>query len=219
MKIFLDTANIAQIERWVKLGIIDGVTTNPTLLSKEIGSPRQIFTKICSLLPEGDISIEVTEQEPEMVYTQAKELAAFAPNVIVKIPFSEPLLPIINRLSLEGICINVTLIFSMLQALIVAKMGVTYISPFIGRIDDIDGNGIELIKQLIVMKQNYGFESEILAASIRTLSHLNQVCLLGVDVATIPSNLLELLMHHPLTEKGMAQFDADWKKLGIPSMF
>lgn len=219
MKIFLDTANRTEINRWIKTGIIDGVTTNPSLLAKEGGNIKQVLTDICALLPEGDISIEVVEKDAQAVYEQALEIAAFAPNVTVKIPFAEQYLPIINRLCLDGIAVNVTLIFSVLQALLVAKMGVAYISPFIGRWDDIDVNGIKLIEELMQLKTNYDFESEILAASIRNLTHWNQAALAGADVATVQPIFLEQLMRHPLTEQGIAKFDTDWKKLGKIKLF
>lgn len=219
MKIFLDTANRTEIAHWVKTGIIDGITTNPSLLVKEGHNTRQVLADICMLLPEGDISIEVVEKEPHAVYQQALEIAAFAPNVTVKIPFAEQYLPVINRLCLEGIAVNVTLVFSILQALLVAKMGVTYISPFVGRWDDIDVNGIKLIEELMQLKTNYDFESEILAASIRNLTHWNQAALAGADIATVQPLFLEQLMRHPLTEQGIAKFDADWKKLGKNKLF
>ena len=219
MKIFLDSANRTEISRWIKTGIIDGITTNPSLLAKEGGDIKQVLKDICSMLPEGDISIEVVEKEPQAVYEQALEIAAFAPNVTVKIPFAEQYLPVINRLCLEEISVNVTLVFSVLQALLVAKMGASYISPFIGRWDDIDVNGIRLIEELMQLKTNYDFESEILAASIRNLTHWNQAALAGADVATVQPLFLEQLMKHPLTEQGIAKFDADWKKLGHSKLF
>ena len=214
MKIFLDTADRVALKKWAVTGIIDGVTTNPSNLSKEGGDPRQVLTDICALFPEGDISIEVVEKDPKAVYEQALAISKFAPNITVKIPFVENLLPVIDRLCREGIAVNVTLIFSVLQALLVAKMGVSYISPFVGRWDDIDVDGIILIEQLMQLKTNYDFESEILVASIRNLTHWNKAALAGADVATVGPALLEQLMHHPLTERGLAGFDTDWKKLG-----
>ncbi|MCK4517816.1 fructose-6-phosphate aldolase [Candidatus Babeliales bacterium] len=213
MKLFLDTANREMIEKWVATGIIDGVTTNPSLLSKEGTSTKQVLLDICKMVP-GDVSIEVVKKDPDDVYTQAKEIAALASNVVVKIPFALEYLPVIKKLSDEGIRINVTLIFTLLQALVVAKLNVTYISPFIGRWDDLDIDGMELIEKLVHMRDEYGFESEILAASIRHLMHWHRSVLSGADVATVPPKLLEQMMHHPLTEKGIQKFDNDWAMLG-----
>ncbi|MBU1007548.1 fructose-6-phosphate aldolase [Candidatus Dependentiae bacterium] len=213
MKIFLDTANREMIERWIPTGIIDGVTTNPSLLSKEGKDTRQVLLDICEMVP-GDVSIEVVKKDPVDVYKQSKEIAALADNVVVKIPFAFEYLPVIAKLTQEGVRINVTLIFSLLQALMVAKLGVTYISPFIGRLDDIDVNGLDLIHKLVHMVEQYSFASQILAASIRHVMHLHESVLAGVDVATVPPKLLDQLMSHPLTLDGIRKFDDDWKKLG-----
>jgi transaldolase len=213
MKIFLDTANRDMIKKWVATGIIDGVTTNPSLLSKEGKNTKEVLVDICKMV-DGDVSIEVVKKDPEEVYKQAKEIAALADNVVVKIPYAYEYLSVIKRLTQEGVKINVTLIFSVLQTILVAKLGVTYISPFIGRWDDIDINGLELIDKLMLIKNQYGFKSEILAASIRHVMHWHEVALAGVDVATVPPKLLDQVMHHPLTEVGIKKFDADWNKLG-----
>jgi len=213
MKIFLDTANREMIEKWVPTGVVDGVTTNPSLLSKEGTSTKEVLLDICKMVP-GDVSIEVVKKDPDDVYRQAKEIAALSDNVVVKIPFTFEYLPVISKLVQDGIRINVTLVFSLLQALLVAKLGVTYISPFIGRWDDIDVNGLELIHKLVHMVEHYGFASQILAASIRHIMHWHEVVLAGVDVATIPPTLLDQIMNHPLTIKGIKKFDDDWKKLG-----
>lgn len=218
MKLFLDTANIELIKEWLPTGVIDGVTTNPSLLAKETGNIKENLLEICKLV-DGDVSIEVVEKDPEKVYSQAKEISALAENVIVKIPFAKEYLPVISKLSKEGVKINVTLIFSLTQALLVSKLGVTYISPFIGRWDDIDVDGMNLIEDLMVMKENYGFKSEILAASIRNVIHLQKSIFAGADVATIPPTLLDKLFKHPLTLQGIEKFDADWKKLGKNSLF
>lgn len=213
MKIFLDTANREMIKKWAAIGIIDGVTTNPSLLSKEGPNTKEVLLDICKMV-EGDVSIEVVKKSPDDVYKQAKEIAALAKNVVVKIPYAYEYLPVIKKLSNEGVKVNVTLIFSMLQALIVAKLGVTYISPFIGRWDDIDVNGLGLIDDLMVMKSHYGFDSEILVASIRHIMHWHEAVLAGADVATVPPTLLDQMMNHPLTESGIKKFDDDWNKLG-----
>ena len=215
MKIFLDTANREIIKKWIATGLIDGVTTNPSLLSKEEGSdPKEVFLDICKIVPEGDVSIEVVEKSPEAVYKQAKEIAKLAPNVTVKIPFHKDYLPVIKKLVDEGVSINATLIFSLLQALLVAKLGVKYISPFIGRLDDIDINGMALVSEIREMLDIYGFKSEIIAASVRHVMHWHEAVLLGSDISTVPPKLLEQIMYHPLTEKGIEKFDADWKKIG-----
>ena len=218
MKLFLDTANIELIKQWIPTGVIDGVTTNPSLLAKETGNIKENLLEICNLV-DGDVSIEVVEKDPEKVYQQALQISALAKNVVVKIPFAKEYLPIISRLCKEGIKINVTLIFSITQALLVSKLGVTYISPFIGRWDDIDIDGMNLIEDLVVMKENYGFKSEILAASIRNVIHLQKSIFAGADVATIPPTLLDKLFKHPLTLQGIEKFDSDWKKLGKTSLF
>lgn len=213
MKLFLDTADRNAIKKWIPCGIIDGVTTNPSLLSKEGHNSKEVLLDICKMV-EGDVSIEVVEKEPQKVYAQAKEIASLAKNVVVKIPFHEEYLPVIAKLVREDVKVNVTLVFSLLQALIVAKLEVDYISPFIGRLDDIDIDGIELVEDIKTMLDNYDYGSELLAASIRTPRHLHDAIIYGADVATIPPALLEQIMKHPLTEQGIAKFDADWKKLG-----
>ncbi|MCK4265114.1 fructose-6-phosphate aldolase [Candidatus Babeliales bacterium] len=213
MKLFLDTANRELIKEWVKTGLIDGITTNPSLLSKEGPNTKAVLLDICNMVP-GDVSIEVVKKEPEAVYKQAHQIASLASNVVVKIPFKKEYLPVIKRLVSDGISINATLIFSVIQALLVAKLGVKYISPFIGRWDDIDIDGLTLIEEIRQMLDNYGYESELLAASIRHMIHLHHSALLGADVATIPPNIFDKLMEHPLTVQGIEKFDSDWKKLG-----
>ncbi len=218
MKLFLDTANKELIKQWIPTGVIDGVTTNPSLLALESGNIKSILLDICNMV-NGDVSIEVVEKTPEGVYQQAKEISSLAKNVVVKIPFAQEYLPVISKLTKENIKINVTLIFSLTQALLVSKLGVKYISPFIGRWDDIDVNGMNLIEDLVIMKQNYGFKSEILAASIRNVIHLQDSILAGADVATIPPTLLDKVFKHPLTLQGIEKFDSDWKKLGKIKLF
>ena len=218
MKLFLDTANKELIKKWIPTGLVDGVTTNPSLLAQESGDIKTMLLDICNMV-NGDVSIEVVEKTPERVYQQAKEISALAKNVVVKIPFAQEYLPVISMLTKENIKINVTLIFSLAQALLVSKLGVKYISPFIGRWDDIDVNGMNLIEDLVIMKQNYGFKTEILAASIRNVIHLQDSILAGVDVATIPPTLLDKVFKHPLTLQGIEKFDSDWKKLGKVNLF
>lgn len=219
MKLFIDTADRTVISRWAKTGILDGVTTNPSHLSKQGGDMRAVLKDICQMLPDGDISIEVVEKEPQAVYEQALEIAEFAENAVVKIPFAEEYLPIINRLKTEGIPLNITLVFTPLQGLMVAKLGVNYISPFMGRLEEIGLNSTTIIQDFVSMIENYEFDTEILAASIRTLSHWQEAMLAGADVATLPPALFEQAVKHPLTEKGIKIFDEDWKKLGKKSLF
>jgi transaldolase len=218
VKIFLDTANRTLIEQWLPTGLVDGVTTNPTLLSKEGPDTKKVLLDICAMVP-GHVSIEVVEKSPEDVYRQALEISKFAPNVVVKIPCSTMYLPVIRKLVKEGVKINVTLVFTALQSLIVAKLGVTYISPFIGRWDDIAIEGVDLVPTLVTLKKNYGFKSEILAASIRNILHWQKAAEAGADVVTLPPPLLEQALKHPLTERGIELFDNDWKKLGKKNLF
>lgn len=217
MKIFLDTANIDSIKKYLATGLIDGVTTNPTHLSKESGDIKNHILTICDLLPEGQISVEITEHEPEAVYAQAKKIAALAPNIVVKIPCHAAYYPIIKRLVDEGVAINITLVFSLTQALMMSKLGVQMISPFIGRLDDAQGeeSGIELVEQIRQMLDINCYEAELLAASIRNVQQFEQAILAGADIVTLPITVFEGAMEHPLTTQGMQKFDADWKKLGI----
>ncbi len=213
MNIFLDSANRELIEKFVATGLVDGVTTNPSLLAKEGMDTRSILFDILRVVP-GDVSIEVVEKSPEAVYVQAWKIARLADNAVVKIPFSFEYLPVIAKLVAEGVKLNITLIFSSLQALMVAKLGVAYISPFIGRLDDIGQDGLQLIRDLVTLKKNYHFPTRILAASIRNIDHWHNVALIGADVATIPPILIETACKHSLTEAGIKKFDEDWAKLG-----
>jgi transaldolase len=215
MKIFLDTANTESIKKWAQTGLIDGVTTNPTHLSKEGKNPTEQVLDICSMLPSGVISVEVVQTEPEKVYAQAHAIAALAKNIAVKIPCHAQYYATIKRLVDEGITLNITLVFSLAQGLMMAKLGARYISPFIGRLDDINSDGIELVQQLRHMLDWYGFDTQLLAASIRDVAHLESVIRAGADIATVPVAVFENSLAHPLTDKGMAQFLADWQKLNI----
>lgn len=215
MKLFLDTANLEAIEKAKATGLINGITTNPTHLSKEGGDVRKLLVRICEIMAPHDVSIEITETEPQSVYEQAQRLANLANNVVVKIPCSRIYVPIVRKLVDEGIGINITLLFSAVQGLLMAKLGVKYISPFIGRLDDSDINGLSVVRDLRIMFDNYDFSTQILAASIRHTLHVHAVALEGADIATIPVKLFDTLVDHPLTDKGMILFDTDWKKLGI----
>ncbi len=216
MKLFLDTANVKEIKKWIATGLIDGVTTNPSLLHKEKGDPKKIITQICKLVKNGVVSVEVTEKDSKKVYIQAKQIAKIAKNVIVKIPCHPDYFEVIKKLVDEGIKLNITLIFSVLQGLAMCKLGVSYISPFIGRLDDIDDDGVELVGKLRQMIDEYVFiNTKIIAASVRHVRHLHDSALLGADVATVPVSVLEKAMNHPLTDRGMEKFLEDWKKIGI----
>ncbi len=215
MKLFLDTANIETIKKWAATGIIDGVTTNPSHLSKEGVDPKKRVLEICSLLPAGEISVEVTEKDPQAVYKQAKKIAQLADNILVKIPCHKDYYAIIKQLVDEGIKINITLVFSVIQGVMMSKLGVFYISPFIGRWDDIDVDGVKLLYEMRQVMFQYGFETGILAASLRHVRHLHDAIMAGADAATVPLTVLEKALDHPLTDQGIAKFDADWQQLGI----
>lgn len=215
MKIFLDTADLTEIRRASDAGLIDGITTNPSLLSTEAGEdgdPREILVEICETV-DGPISAEVVSTDADGMLREGMELATIADNIVVKVPLLEEGLTACRRLRAEGIDVNVTLCFSATQAMLAAKAGATFISPFIGRIDDISGDGMELIGQIRQIYDNYDFDTEILAASIRHPRHVLESALIGADVATMPPAVLKKLLHHPLTDKGLDAFLADWAKL------
>lgn len=213
MKIFLDTANTQSISQWSYL--IDGITTNPSTLSHEQKNPTKQVLEICSLMSTRDVSIEVTETDPQAVYEQAHKIAHLAPNVVVKIPCYRAYYPTIKKLVEEGIHLNITLIFSLCQGFYMSKLGVRYISPFVGRIEDNGGNGIELIYRLRTMLDQYDYPTELLAASLRTVDHVQESLEAGADCATLPPELLKKTTEHILTDKGMELFNQDWAKLGI----
>lgn len=215
MKIFLDTAHIESINQWSATGLIDGVTTNPTNLSKENNEPTDQVIAICKALPHGIISVEITETDPEAVYHQAKKIALLSRNIAVKIPCHQHYYAIIKRLIEEKIIINITLVFSLCQALMMAKLGVKYISPFVGRLDESGVDGLQFIRQLSYVMDNYNFSTQILAASIRDVNHFEGAILAGADIVTVPIAVFEQSIEHPLTDSGMTQFLSDWKKLDV----
>lgn len=215
MKIFLDTADLVAIRKYIPTGLIDGITTNPSHLSKEGGDAKKRVLEICALLPKGEISVEITEQEPDAVYKQAKQIAALAPNVVVKIPCHSLYYPVINKLAHEGVRLNITLVFTMVQALMMSKMDVAMVSPFVGRWDDIDVEGTDLLCDMREMLDQYNFKTQLLAASIRSVRHFHKAILAGADIITLPIEVLEKSMEHPLTDQGIEKFNADWKKLGL----
>ncbi|MFR3685677.1 MAG: fructose-6-phosphate aldolase [Enterococcus sp.] len=210
MKFFLDTANIEEIERINQLGLVDGVTTNPTIIAKEGKDFETVIKEICKIV-SGPVSAEVTSLDSEGMINEAREIHQWAENIVVKIPMTEAGLKAIHLISQEGIKTNVTLIFSAAQGLMAAKAGATYVSPFIGRLDDIASDGIQLVSDLREIFDNYDFDTEIIAASVRNLGHVEAAALAGSDIATIPGNLFPKLWSHPLTTNGIAQFEADWQ--------
>ncbi|OGF66063.1 MAG: fructose-6-phosphate aldolase [Candidatus Fischerbacteria bacterium RBG_13_37_8] len=211
MKFFLDTANIKQIEEGCSLGIIDGVTTNPSLLSKEGSDYRHNLKRICETV-KGPVSAEVISENHQGMIEEAKSLAEIDEHIVIKIPMTKEGMKAGKYLVTNGIKINVTLVFSPSQALIAAKIGATYISPFIGRLDDISHNGMFLIKQIKKILKNYAYKSEVIVASIRHPLHVVQSALYGADIATIPFAVLDQLFKHPLTDIGIERFLQDWRK-------
>ncbi|MFZ3034983.1 MAG: fructose-6-phosphate aldolase [Parvibaculum sp.] len=213
MKFFVDTADIADIKDLASTGLLDGVTTNPSLIAKAGGDFLETIANICKIV-DGPVSAEVTALDAPAMIEEGRKLAKIAKNIAVKVPLTWDGLKACKQLSSDGIMVNVTLCFSANQALLAAKAGATFISPFIGRLDDINLDGLELIEEIRVIYDNYAFETEILAASIRTANHVKEVALIGADVATVPPAVLRSLVKHPLTDAGLEQFLADWKKTG-----
>ena len=209
MTIFAETANVEDIKRINDLGIIDGVTTNPTLVAREGKDWESVEKQICEIV-DGPVSAEVTASEATAMVEQARELSKWADNIVVKIPMTAEGLKAVKVLSQEGIKTNVTLVFSAMQGLLAAKAGATYVSPFLGRLDDIGADGVELVQKLRQIFDNYGYRTEIIAASIRNYQHVEQVALAGCDIATIPAKILVKLWKHPLTDQGLAAFERDW---------
>jgi transaldolase len=214
MKFFLDTANLKDITWAAQAGLIDGITTNPSLLAKFAGDvdPRDVLKEICSLV-EGPVSAEVIAVDADGMVREGESLVKIADNIVVKIPMTEAGMVAVRRLSRQGHKTNVTLCFSSVQCLIAAKAGATYVSPFIGRLDDVGQEGMDVIRETRVIFDNYHYETEILAASIRHPRHVVDAAMVGADVATLPPDILKKLLQHPLTDRGLEQFLADWGKL------
>lgn len=213
MKFFIDTADLDEINEANELGVLDGVTTNPSLCAKVgVADFEGHIAKICNIV-EGDVSAEVVSTEYEEIVAEARHLATIANNVVVKVPLIKDGIKAIKTLSDEGIRTNCTLCFSATQALVAAKAGATYISPFIGRLDDISDDGMQLIADVVTVYENYGFETEVLAASIRHPMHVLESARLGADVATMPLKVIDQLLHHPLTDRGLKRFLDDWNAL------
>jgi transaldolase len=212
MKIFLDTANVAELKKGMDYGVIDGVTTNPSLIAKEKREFMPLIREILSIVP-GPVSVEVTATTVPAMIAQAEEYAAISPNVVIKVPVNLEGLQVVKTLTDRRIKTNVTLIFSVSQALLAAKAGATYVSPFVGRIDDISGSGMELVEDIAMVFDNYGMHTEIIVASVRHPLHFVQAAKIGAAVATIPFATLSQLLQHPLTASGMERFLKDWEKV------
>jgi len=211
VKFFIDTANIDQIKDASNMGMVDGVTTNPSLIAREEGEFKQIIANICKVV-DGPVSAEVISLEYDGMVTEARELAQIADNITVKIPMTIEGLKAVKTLSSEGIKTNVTLVFSALQALMAAKAGATYVSPFVGRIDDLAQEGMDLIEEIVQIFDNYDFDTQIIVASVRNPLHVLKTALIGADIATIPHGVLKKLAAHHMTDKGIEAFMSDWNK-------
>jgi transaldolase len=212
MKFFIDTANIEEIKEAAKLGILDGVTTNPSLISKVPGKFEDILKAICEIV-DGPVSAEVVSLDAAGMIKEGRELARIHKNIVIKIPITKEGLKAIKQLESEGIHVNVTLIFSATQALLAAKAGASFVSPFVGRIDDISYWGMDLVRDMATIFKNYDFKTEIIVASVRSPLHVVEAALTGAHIATIPFNVIEQLVKHPLTDLGIERFLADWEKV------
>jgi len=212
MKFFIDTANIDEIKEAAALGVLDGVTTNPSLVSKEGKDFRKLLDEILKIV-DGPVSAEVISTDYHGILKEGRDLASIHKNIVVKVPLIKEGLKAVKILTEEGIKVNVTLCFSPTQAILAAKAGATYVSPFVGRLDDISANGMELISQIVQIYRNYDFKTEVLVASIRHPLHVVEAALIGADVCTIPFDVIKKMFNHPLTDIGLEKFLSDWKKL------
>lgn len=211
MKLFIDSGNLKEIENLVPLGIIDGITTNPSLLAREPGDYRENLKRICQIV-KGPTSAEVVATDAEGLIREGRDLAAIDEHIVVKVPFTREGVKACKALSSEGTRVNVTLVFSPAQALLAAKVGATYVSPFVGRLDDISSDGMELVSQIVEIYQNYEFTTEVLVASTRSPMHIVEAARLGADICTCPAKVIDALFNHPLTDIGLANFLKDWEK-------
>jgi transaldolase len=212
MKFFIDTADVKEIREAAMMGLVDGVTTNPSLVAKTGRKFRDVLLEICDVV-RGPVSAEVVGTTHDAMMKEARELAALRPNIVVKIPLIPEGLKAVRTCSDEGIKVNVTLCFSATQALLAAKAGAAYISPFVGRLDDVSTNGMQLIREIVEIYDNYGFATEVLVASVRHPMHVQEAALIGAHVATCPFSVLMQLSKHPLTDAGLAKFLSDWEKV------
>ncbi|MEW6427483.1 MAG: fructose-6-phosphate aldolase [Thermodesulfobacteriota bacterium] len=211
MKFFIDTANIDEIRQANALGILDGVTTNPSLVAREQKSFEEILKEICAEV-DGPVSAEVVSLDADGMVEEGRKLAALHPNIVVKVPIINEGLKAVKRFAAEGIKTNVTLVFSSTQALMAAKAGASFVSPFVGRLDDISLTGMDLVRDIVAIYDNYGYTTEVIVASIRNPMHVVEAALIGADISTIPFKVIDQLIKHPLTDIGMEKFLADWKK-------
>jgi transaldolase len=211
MKLFVDTGNVKEIEALAAIGILDGVTTNPTLLAKESGDYRQNLKQICQIV-KGPVSAEVVATEYQGMLREGRDLATIDPHIVVKVPFTKDGVRACKALAGEGTRVNVTLIFSATQAWLAAKAGASYVSPFVGRLDDIGATGMNLVREIVEIFDNYEFATEVLVASVRNPIHIIEAARMGADVATCPAAVIEQAFKHPLTDIGLAKFLADWEK-------
>ena len=211
MKLFIDSGNLKEIESLVPLGIIDGITTNPSLLAKEPGDYREILKKICRIV-QGPTSAEVVATDADAMVREGRDLASIDEHIVVKVPFTREGVRACKTLASEGLRVNVTLIFSAAQALLAAKVGATYVSPFVGRLDDIASNGMGLIAEIVEIFDNYEFTTEVLVASTRGPMHIVEAARMGADICTCPAAVIEALFKHPLTDIGLEKFLKDWEK-------
>ena len=211
MKLFIDSGNLKDFEALVPLGIIDGATTNPSLMAKESGDPRAIIKRICGIV-QGPVSAEVVSTEAAGMIAEGRELAKIDEHVVVKVPFTREGMKALKTLAGEGIRVNVTLIFSPTQALFAAKVGASYVSPFVGRLDDIASDGMRLIQEISTIFKAYAFTTEILVASVRSPMHIVQAAMMGADICTCPAAVLDACFNHPLTDIGLQKFLKDWEK-------
>lgn len=215
MKLFLDTGDIEEVRKAADWGVVNGVTTNPTLIAKSGKGFKETVLKICELLPEGDISAEVVATDYPTMLKEALEIASWNPQIVVKVPLIEPGIQLVKTLTEKEIRTNVTLVFTLSQALMAAKAGATYISNFVGRVDDLSADGMDAVADTVQMVNTYGFESEVLVASVRHPLHVVQAIQVGAHVATMPLKTMEMLFKHPLTDSGLARFLDDWNKAGL----
>jgi len=215
MKLFVDTGDVEEVKIAADMAVIDGVTTNPTLIAKSGKGFKETVLKICELLPEGAISAEVVATDYDLMLKEALEVASWHTNIVVKVPLIEPGVKLVKTLTDKGIRTNVTLVFSVPQALMAAKAGATYISNFVGRVDDIGAEGMDAVRDTVNMVETYGYDSEVLVASVRHPLHVLESIRAGAHIATMPLKVIQMLYKHPLTDKGLAGFLSDWEKAGL----
>jgi len=215
MKLFVDTGRVEEVRKAAEWGIVDGVTTNPSLIAQAGRGFKETVLEICSILPNGSISAEVVGTTVEDILREAREIASWSPNIVVKVPMTPAGIAATRQLTREGIRVNMTLVFSPAQVLLAAKAGATYISVFVGRVDDVSSEGMRTIEDAVQIVENYGFDSEVLVASIRHPMHVVEAARLGAHIATMPFKVMEQLFQHPLTDIGLQRFLDDWRKAGL----